>query len=68
MAVDVADEGDGAGLDPEAIFERRSESATGTGIGLALARSLAHGEGARLTLSQSSPPTFTLRAPAASID
>ncbi len=65
VALAVADEGDGAGLDPETIFERRSDSATGTGIGLALARSLAHGEGARLTLSQSSPPTFTLRAPVA---
>ncbi len=66
VVLDVADEGDGADLDPEAIFERRSDSAKDTGIGLALARSLAHGEGARLTLSQTSPPTFTLRAPVAS--
>ncbi len=64
VTVDVADEGDGRGLDPELIFERRSEGARGTGIGLALARSLAHAEGARLTLRTTTPPTFTLRAPA----
>jgi signal transduction histidine kinase len=63
LALDVSDEGAGIPADGADIFLRRSPHAAHTGIGLALARSLAEADGARLTLTRRSPPTFTLFAP-----
>lgn len=59
LALEVTDQGAGLGEDPEQAFTRGVGN--GTGIGLALARSLAHAQGAMLTVTRSGPhPTFTL--------
>ncbi len=57
----VTDEGPGVIGDIERVFRRRVSTGGGNGIGLSLAASLAHAEGATLTLDQSGPnPTFRL--------
>ncbi len=59
LALEVTDQGPGFGEDPEQAFARGMGD--GTGIGLALARSLAHAQGARLTVTRSGRhPTVTL--------
>jgi signal transduction histidine kinase len=59
LALEVTDQGAGLGEDPERAFARGVGN--GSGIGLALARSLAHAQGAMLTVTRSGPhPTFTL--------
>ena len=59
LALEVSDQGPGFGEDPEQAFARGMGD--GTGIGLALARSLAHAQGARLTVTRSGRhPTVTL--------
>lgn len=68
LALEVTDQGAGFGEHPERAFARGVGN--GTGIGLALARSLAHAQGARLTVTCSGPhPTVTLLIePAATAD
>ncbi len=59
--LDVADEGAGFGIDPDAAFARRTGGGEGHGIGLALARSLAHAEGGRVEVTRSGPaPVLSL--------
>ncbi len=59
LALEVTDHGAGFGADPEQAFARGVGD--GSGIGLSLARSLAHAQGARLTVTRSGPhPTVTL--------
>jgi signal transduction histidine kinase len=59
LALEVTDQGAGFDEDPERAFARGVGD--GTGIGLALARSLAHAQGAMLTVTRSGPhPTVTL--------
>jgi signal transduction histidine kinase len=68
VSIEVGDEGQGFGDDPERAFER-GNSRAGHGIGLALARSLAHAEGGRLFVSASGPApsiTLVLQAPVGS--
>lgn len=61
LAIDVSDEGPGLSGDPDAAFQRRSGTDKSHGIGLALARSLAHAEGAQLSVARAGPrPVFTL--------
>ena len=63
VIVAVSDEGT-AVLDDHAIFERRSDVATGMGIGLSLAQRLAQAEDLRLLLVNRGPsPTFHLAFP-----
>ena len=62
--LDVADEGAGFAIDPEAAFARRAGGGDGHGIGLALARSLAHAEGGRVEVVRSeSRPVLSLLLP-----
>lgn len=59
LALEITDQGDGFGEDPERAFARGVGN--DTGIGLALARSLAHAQGALLTITRSGPhPSVTL--------
>lgn len=61
IVIDVQDEGSGITADPEAVFERRSSTASRHGIGLSLARAVANAHGARLRLTRASPsPVFSL--------
>ncbi|ROO87550.1 signal transduction histidine kinase [Actinocorallia herbida] len=64
LALDVSDEGDVGAEDTETFF-RRTPTREGHRIGLAMARTLAEAENGRLTLTASSPTTFTLLLPAA---
>lgn len=65
VSIEVRDEGEGFGGDPEAAFER-GRSRDGHGIGLALARSLALAEGGRLMAPDSGPaPAVRLLLPVA---
>jgi signal transduction histidine kinase len=64
FVLEVSDQGDGFGPNPEEAFRRGTGN--GHGIGLALARSLAHAEGARLQITRSGPgPTVSLMIAAA---
>jgi signal transduction histidine kinase len=58
-AIEITDEGhlDDTGPDP---FRRGVTTHPGTGIGLPLARNLAESQAARLTLTSTTPTTFTL--------
>ena len=61
--VEVADGGPGIADDVlPTLFERRLDP-EGHGIGLALARALVEGEGGRLEMHRSHPPTFRLLLP-----
>lgn len=62
LALDVTDEGTLA-LHPPSLFERGTTTGLGEGIGLALAKDLADTAGARLSLTQTTPTTFTLLLP-----
>ncbi len=64
VAFDVSDEGAGPGGEAYQIFANRDRARIG-GIGLPFARRLAEAESARVTLTQQSPPTFTLVASSA---
>lgn len=61
IVIDVQDEGAGIVGDPEAVFERRSATASGHGIGLSLARAVADAHGGRLRLTRPAPsPVFSV--------
>ncbi len=61
LVIDVQDEGAGIAGDPEAVFERRSATASGHGIGLSLARAVADAHGGRLRLTRPAPnPVFSV--------
>ena len=63
LAFDVTDEGEVSG-DMARLFDRgHAGSRTGTGIGLAFARDLADSLGGRLSLTRTTPATFTLLLP-----
>ncbi|MET7912482.1 HAMP domain-containing sensor histidine kinase [Streptomyces avermitilis] len=62
LALDIADEGT-LTLDAKTLFERGTTTGPGKGIGLALAKDLADTTGARLSLTQTTPTTFTLLLP-----
>lgn len=65
VVVQVDDQGDSQGLDPDWVFERGVSGGNGHGIGLALARTLAEAEGSRLALDRSATGTsFRLLVPA----
>jgi signal transduction histidine kinase len=64
VAIDVSNPGPAITTPADRLFQRHNPDAHGHGIGLALARSLAEAEGARLTLSSTNPPTFSLLIPA----
>lgn len=64
VAVDIGDEGQGFGPDPERSFDRRHSDGGGHGIGLSLARSLAEAEGGSLLIAAPGPsPVLTLLLP-----
>jgi signal transduction histidine kinase len=65
LAVDVAQQGPPLSVPVPALFAETPATRRGSGIGLALARSIAQAAGARLIVSSSDPPTFTLLIPAA---
>jgi signal transduction histidine kinase len=59
VAFAVSDEGDGPDREAHQLFADRDGSRPG-GIGLPFARRLAEAEGARVTLTSLTPPTFSL--------
>ncbi len=64
VAVNVSDEGP-ALVDEAHLLFRRRDGARGDGIGLPFARKLAEAENARVVITSSAPPTFSLLAHAA---
>ena len=59
VAFAVSDEGNGPDREAHQLFADRDGSRPG-GIGLPFARKLAEAEGARVTVTSLTPPTFTL--------
>lgn len=64
VAIDVSDEGPSLAQEAHKMFRQR-DGRHGSGIGLSFARKLAEAADARVVLTSSAPPTFSLLATAA---